>query len=617
MKRPPKTRLLGPSRRDFLKQAGAALAIGNLVRRSPAISPQPNPPKIFMSEFDYADVRLTAGPFKDHYDRILASYLALDNDRLLKVYRQRAGLPAPGEDMGGWYDADGFVPGHALGQFISGLSRYARATGDADAHAKVRALVIGFGETLGPDSYPFASAKAATTWPCYILDKYEIGLLDSYRLAGVAESRDMLSRVIHGALPSLPDHTYDRGPDSPKQAPYDETYILSENLFNSYELTGNREFFDLARKYLLTADYFAPLATGTYPLPGKHAYSHVIALSSAAKAYDVLGDPLYLQAMQNAWDLLERDQQYASGGWGPKEAFVVPNQGQLYDSLTSTEDHFETPCGSYAQTKLARYLLRFTGDARYGDGLERVLYNTILGAKDPDGDNDFFYYSSYAPLSQKGYYKSKVPCCAGTLVQTVADYVLNVYFRSSDGIYVNLYTPSELRWTAGKIPVKLIQSTDYPNNDAIHLRVELPMSTEFAVSLRIPRWIDGPAAIAVNGKSISVPASAGTFATIKRRWSNNDTVDLRLPFGFRTEAIDKQHPETVAAMRGPLMYVAATPPANLASLPLRLPESLVPLSNAPGIFRYDLPEQTLQFKPFFTIHDERYNTYFLKQSERA
>src|SRR5580700_5556607 len=456
MKRPQKLRSLDISRRDFLKGAGAALAIGNFVRRSPAISAQPNPPKMFMSECDYADVRLTGGPFKDHYDRILASYLALDNDRLLKVYRQRAGLPAPGDDMGGWYDADGFVPGHALGQFISGLSRYARATADPDAHAKVRALVSGFGETLGPDGYPFASAKASTTWPCYILDKYEIGLLDSYRLAGVAESKDMLSRVIHGALPSLPDHTYDRGPNSPKQAPYDETYILSENLFNSYELTGNREFFDLAKKYLLTADYFAPLATGTYPLPGKHAYSHVIALSSAAKAYEVLGDPFYLQAMQKAWDLLETDQQYASGGWGPKEAFVVPNQGQLYDSLTSTEDHFETPCGSYAQTKLARYLLRFTGDARYGDGLERVLYNTILGAKDPDGDNDFFYYSSYGALSQKGYYKSKVPCCAGTLVQTVSDYVLNVYFRGEDGVLVNLYTPSELRWNAGTIPVKLI-----------------------------------------------------------------------------------------------------------------------------------------------------------------
>ncbi|MGB6431378.1 MAG: beta-L-arabinofuranosidase domain-containing protein [Candidatus Acidiferrales bacterium] len=614
MRKPRKPRAQEVSRRDFLKGAGAAFALGSIARRLPAISATP---AVRLGEFDYADVRLTGGPFKDHYDRILASYLALDNDRLLKVYRQRAGLPAPGDDMGGWYDADGFVPGHALGQFISGLSRYARATGDADAYAKVRALISGFGETLGPDGYPYASAKAATTWPCYILDKDEIGLLDSFRLAGVAQSRDMLTRVIHGALPSLPDHTYDRGPNSPKQAPYDETYILSENLFDSYEVTGNREFFDLARKYLLTTDYFAPMATGTYPLPGKHAYSHVIALSSAAKAYEVLGDPMYLEAIENAWNLLETQQQYASGGWGPKEAFVEPNKGQLYDSLSTTEDHFETPCGCYAQTKLARYLLRFTGDARYGDGLERILYNTILGAKDPDGENDFFYYSSYGPLSQKSYYKSKVPCCAGTLVQTVADYVLNVYFRGDDGIYVSLYTPSELRWNAGKIPVKLIQTTDYPNDEAVHFRLELPVPTEFAVSFRIPRWISGAAALSVNGKSVSVPANPGTFATIRRLWSTNDTIELRLPFEFRTEAIDNQHPETVAAMRGPLMYVAATPPENLASVALRLPQGLTPLPNAPGLFTYQLPEQTLQFKPFFAIHDERYNTYFLKQEAHA
>jgi DUF1680 family protein len=249
--------------------------------------------------------------------------------------------------------------------------------------------------------------------------------------------------------------------------------------------------------------------------------------------------------------------------------------------------------------------------------LERVLYNTILGAKDPDGDNDFFYYSSYGPQAQKSYYKSKVPCCGGTLVQTVADYVRNVYFRSNDGVFVNLYTPSELRWNAGNIPVKLVQTTAYPFDDSAHFRLELPAPAEFAISLRIPRWISGSPGISVNGKAASVRADRGTWATIKRRWSTNDTIKLRLPFEFRTEAIDNKNPEMVAAMRGPLMYVAATPPEDLASVPLRLPQGLAPLMNAPGLFKYGLLEQTLQFKPFFTVHDERYNTYFLKQDANA
>jgi len=62
-----------------------------------------------------------------------------------------------------------------------------------------------------------------------------------------------------------------------------------------------------------------------------------------------------------------------------------------------------------------------------------------------------------------------------------------------------------------------------------------------------------------------------------------------------------------------VMYVAATPPENLDSVPLHLPQGIEPLTNSPGIFKYELPEHTLQFKPFFAIHDERYNTYFLKQ----
>src|SRR3954470_10970869 len=150
-----------PTRRTFL--AASTIGLATLPQITARISDSASREKL--REFKYPDVKLTGGPIKDQYDRIHAHFLSLDNDRLLKVYRQRAGLPAPGEDMGGWYDAEGFVPGHTLGQYISGLARYARATGDAAAYTKTRALVNGFAATLGPDGYPFASKKASTTWP--------------------------------------------------------------------------------------------------------------------------------------------------------------------------------------------------------------------------------------------------------------------------------------------------------------------------------------------------------------------------------------------------------------------------------------------------------------------
>ena len=568
------------SRRAFLgTAAGAALGTARGSSRE------------HLREFAYSDVRLTGGPLKAQYDWVHAHFLSLDNDRLLKVYRQHAGLPAPGEDMGGWYDADGFVPGHTIGQYISGLSRIYASTRDPSSLSKVKALVAGYAATLGADGNPYASEKASVTWPCYILDKYVVGMLDAHRLAGVGAGRELLPRIIRGAIGHIPDHTYDRTPDSPKQAPYDEPYILPENLFNSYELTGDPQWLAMAKLYLLNKEYFDPLAQGRNLLPGKHAYSHVIALSSAAKAYEVLGDEKYLSAIHNAWDMLEVTQQFASGGWGPKEAFVPPHEGKLGESLTAHREHFETPCGCYAHMKLARYLLRFTGDPRYGDGLERVLYNTILGSIEPSDNGDYFYYSDYQSGARKGYYKRKWPCCSGTLVQGVADYAVSLYFQDSSGIYVNLFAPSEVRWSAGGVPVRLIQNTAYPNGDEVELRVDVPKAADFAIHVRMPAWLSGAAAVRVNGRSVDVQAERKTFATIRRRWQKNDTVVVKLAFRDRTEAIDDRHADTVALMRGPLMMVAVNAPEGMPELTAR----------------------GLRFAPFYTVRDETYTTYFKKR----
>ena len=144
-----------PSRRQFMKKMASAAAAAcasphRLVRAlrgstnaayGTASADAPSREKLF--QFRYSDVKLTGGPLKDQFDRIHTFYQGLDEDRVLKVYRQRAGLPAPGEDMGGWYDADAFAPGHCLGQFISGLARFADATGDAATQAKVKRLVDG------------------------------------------------------------------------------------------------------------------------------------------------------------------------------------------------------------------------------------------------------------------------------------------------------------------------------------------------------------------------------------------------------------------------------------------------------------------------------------------
>jgi DUF1680 family protein len=586
------------SRRAFLGSAAACAIAPGQVRATK---------RNMRQEFAYGQVTLTEGPIAAMYNRMRTHFLGLDEDRILKVYRQRVGMPSPGRDMGGWYDADGFVPGHLIGQFISGLARLHANNGDPASAAKARRLVKGYAETFDRDNNPFAAKKASDTWACYVLDKYEVGMIDAATLAGVDEARVLLPRIIEAGLRFIPDHTFDR--IGVQQPPYDEPYVLPENLFRAYAITGDKRHLDLAKLYLLDKGFFDPLAAGENILPGKHGYSHVIALSSGAKAYEVLGDEKYLRALRNAWDMIEQTQQYASGAWAANEMFVKPNSGELAATLTSTRNHYETPCCFYAHAKLARYLTLFTGDAKYGDGLERVLFNTILGALDPDDDGGYFYYSDYQANAHKGYYKQKWPCCAGTLLQSVADFPLNVYFHDFTGIYVNLYAGSEVRWKTASTAVKIVQRTQYPESERIELQVDPEKPAEFAVHLRIPGWLEKPAQISVNGKAMHVKAERGTFATLSRRWRKGDTVDLRLPFPARSIAIEAKAPDTVAAMHGPVMLTAVDPPASLAATASSL-ASMTPVAGKPLEFDCKTSSGMVRMRPFYQVQREPYSTYF-------
>ena len=92
--------------------------------------------------FDYRGVTLDGGRLRLQLDEVRDYYLRIPNDDLLKGFRQRAKLPAPGKDLGGWYSSDTF---HVFGQILSGLARLYAATGDAACKEKVDAA----GERVG------------------------------------------------------------------------------------------------------------------------------------------------------------------------------------------------------------------------------------------------------------------------------------------------------------------------------------------------------------------------------------------------------------------------------------------------------------------------------------
>jgi DUF1680 family protein len=545
------------TRRDFLRwgtTATTGFCLGRALPLSASTAQITGDSTPLLSEFGYSQVDLGPGRMQEQFDENHRLLLGLDEDSLLLPFRIREGLPLKGSELGGWYSTYASAPACTFGQWVSALCRFYAATGDRRTRAKIDRLVRGWAATVEPEGKFYKNYK----FPTYIYDKLVCMLLDAHVLAGQSGTFDALSRATDAALPYFPPHAIEmrkviNSSDYTEHA-LDESYTLPENLFLAWQVTGNARYCDLAQRFLFNREFFDPLANQENVLPGLHAYSHMNALSSAAMAYIALGDEKYLRAARNGFQYAQ-DQSFVTGGWGPHEHFIQPGRGELGKSLTKVHAGFETPCGSYAHFKICRYLMRVTRDSRYGDSMERVLYNTILGAKPIQSDGSAFYYSDYAPQTIKRVFYDKWPCCSGTLPLMAADYRISTYFRGPEGVYVNLYVPSTLHWQSQGRHFSIRQSTNYPYESYVDLTITASIATPFSIFLRIPEWANG-ASLTTNGMRATMKVTPGTFAEVHRNWRTGDRIELDLPLVTRLEPVDPEHPDTVGVLTGPLALLA-------------------------------------------------------------
>jgi DUF1680 family protein len=344
-------------------------------------------------------------------------------------------------------------------------------------------------------------------------------------------------------------------PDHPDALPCgNEWYTLGENLYRAYQLTGNAKYKDFGDVWRYPA-YWDKFNQSSNPdIHGLHAYSHVNTLSSAAMTYAVTGEPQYLATCVHAYDYFQRTQCYATGGYGPGESLLTPD-GSLGKSLEQSLNTFETPCGSWSIFKLSRYLIGFTGDARYGDWIEQMVYNGIGAALPMHGYGRTFYYSDYMLGGcHKIYYDAAWPCCSGTYIQDVADYHNIIYFRDRNSLCVNLFVPSSVVWNKDDVEIQVEQLTGFPESDTTSLTVTPRKAVDFALKFRVPGWSRG-VTVKVNDSELNIAARPGTWASIDRTWKPGDRVTIRIPMELVLKPIDAQHPNRVAAVYGPVVLV--------------------------------------------------------------
>ena len=283
------------SRRTFLATSFAAAGASAISRRAHAAPLPALTGSTRLEQFDYGDVQLLDGPMLEQFRANHAYFLALNDDSLLQPFRQKAGLPAPGEPMGGWYswskDFDppknmtGYVPGHTLGQYMSGLARAYAVTAIAATQAESRSPGAGLlPQPSTPKFYEDYPLPAYTSDKTHVRPDRRASLRG--RSAGAARSgrtrptrcsrsfRRRPSRAGNGRAPAS-EHGLDVG----------RKLHAAGELLSCLETQRRSSLSTLLRSaFCRTRTYFDPLAEGQNVLPGLHAYSHVNALNSAAQA---------------------------------------------------------------------------------------------------------------------------------------------------------------------------------------------------------------------------------------------------------------------------------------------------------------------------------------------
>jgi hypothetical protein len=256
--------------------------------------------------------------------------------------------------------------------------------------------------------------------------------------------------------------------------------------------------------------------------------------------------------------------------------------------------------------------MTITGDARYGDWIERIAYNGIAATIPMSPDGLVLYYSDYNGLGgAKRNHSVGWSCCTGTRPMALADLHDLVYFHGPEDLYVNLFVPSTLVWPRSGSAVTVRQCTQFPETESTELIVTSQTPSTFGVKLRAPGWLAGPISVSVNRQPVAAPVDKHGWVTLHRSWQNGDRVTVRLPMKFDVRPLDSSAPLPALIMRGPVALAVRSlgknPGGILADGDL---EHALVASDGEPLAYHSKRDRNLQVRPFYMFKEgEPYYLY--------
>ena len=309
-----------------------------------------------------------------------------------------------------------------------------------------------------------------------------------------------------------------------------------------------------------------------------HAVTAGYLYCGATDVYAETGDDELLAGLHRIWDNAVNSKMYITGGTSALHsgASLRPelqsrgggpvHEAYGYEYQLPNATAYNETCANIAHAMWNWRMLNLSGDAKYADVMERVLYNSMLSSMSLDGikfcyTNPLRWYGAEHPLlSQDTYerwYLLYCYCCPTNTARTIALLHNWVYSQSDDAVWIHLYSSSRLDTTlADGSAFALRQSSDYPWDDRVTITIDQAPSRELSLMLRIPGWAQN-ATVDINGETSDQALTPQSYSRFKRVWKAGDTISLRLPMRPRLVKAQPKAEEIrnhVAVMRGPLVY---------------------------------------------------------------
>jgi uncharacterized protein len=315
--------------------------------------------------------------------------------------------------------------------------------------------------------------------------------------------------------------------------------------------------------------------------PYVHSHTFHMNFLGFLRLYEITGDASLLRKVTGAWNDIASRQMYVTGGVSVGEHYEAGH-------IKPVTGHVVETCATMSWLQTTQYLLELTGETRYADAMEKLLWNHVFASQAIDGET-YRYHTPPNGVKPEGYYHGP-DCCTSSGHRMVSMLPTFLYGKDEKGIFVNQYAASTADIPlSGSQNFRLRQDTDFPESTEILVTVESAPVSSAALRLRIPSWCAAPR-LWLNGREES-GVRPGTYHAIERLWKSGDTLKLTLPMELKWVRSDAPWKTIIhrlpggevmhqpadgdsppwALTRGPVVYAADTlwcndariaPPAN-------------------------------------------------------